>query len=102
LVAEPNQRYKTCNEIQNHAFILQINLQTIRDSNIVPPIVPRLKSEYDTRYFDDFSNPEDMEAYGDIKRGHLELGQKINNGFNSGIRSSFIGFTFKHRFPTSS
>ncbi len=69
-----------------------------------PPLVPALKSDTDTSYFDDFDDPEDMEMYKDVKDRQealeKEVERKKKSETNPGtplMRSAFIGFTFKHR-----
>jgi hypothetical protein len=90
-----------------------------------PPFVPMLKGEKDTSYFDDFEDPKDMAMYQEVrdrqamleaktreaetggggggnggwvgkggKGGHGAVGTPVKD--EDGLRSAFVGFTFKH------
>ena len=72
---------------------MKINFDELQSCNQKVPFRPQLKSTTDTRYFDDFSSPEYIELYADIKKREDELkGMKKVEV----LQSDFIGFTFKH------
>ncbi|KAJ1932793.1 serine/threonine-protein kinase dbf2 [Kickxella alabastrina] len=63
-----------------------------------PPFVPELQSETDKAYFDDFSNPNDMELYRDVYNKRKELDTLVDSQpANEAIDpAAFIGFTYRH------
>ncbi len=61
------------------------------------PLVPKLNSELDTAYFDDFSDPKDMALYADIKRKESDNRKRANILDIQIPHSAFVGFTFKHK-----
>jgi hypothetical protein len=61
------------------------------------PLVPVLKDEIDTTYFDDFTNPKDMAIYGDIQKKELNMKKELQDTVI--LQSAFAGFTFQHRKP---
>ncbi|KAJ1905383.1 serine/threonine-protein kinase dbf2, partial [Coemansia sp. S17] len=64
-----------------------------------PPFVPELQSETDKAYFDDFSNPNDMELYRDVYNKRKELDSLVDSQAASADAvdpAAFIGFTYRH------
>ena len=61
------------------------------------PLVPKLNSELDTSYFDDFSDPKDMALYADIRRKESDNRKRANILDIKIPHSAFVGFTFKHK-----
>ncbi|KAJ2745793.1 serine/threonine-protein kinase dbf2, partial [Coemansia pectinata] len=58
-----------------------------------------LQSETDKAYFDDFSNPNDMELYRDVYNKRKELDSLVDNqaaGGDAVDPAAFIGFTYRH------
>lgn len=83
---------------------------SVERGGAAPPLVPTLKSETDTSYFDDFDDPADMEMYKDVKNRQEALEREVeirnlkeakvvdgSSSNSSGLRTAFIGFTYKHR-----
>ena len=60
------------------------------------PLVPKLKSQDDTTYFDDFTNPKDLAIYSEIMKREGE-NKKLLAKDVAGVNSAFVGFTFKHK-----
>lgn len=52
LVVNPKERLSNAAEIMNHAFFKGIDFNLILSKKIQPPFIPRLKSNDDTKYFD--------------------------------------------------
>lgn len=61
------------------------------------PLVPKLHSELDTAYFDDFNNPQDMALYADIKRKESDNRKRGEMIDIQVPHSAFVGFTFKRK-----
>jgi cell cycle protein kinase DBF2 len=79
--------------------------------------VPKLSNPQDTSYFDDFSNPNDMAMYQEVRDRQAQMEETLKsgdgggshgskargignghgNGGTDGLRAAFVGFTFKHR-----
>jgi hypothetical protein len=99
LVNEPQLRYRTPQDVQKHAFMKSITFESLRDrdSAVKPPLVPKLRNDLDTGYFDDFSNPQCMLGYSEITNKALENEQLKQNGAMTGLNTAFVGFTFRHR-----
>jgi cell cycle protein kinase DBF2 len=86
-------RFKTPTQIAKHPFLSEIDMDNLR--NMTPPLVPNLLSDIDTSYFDDFSDPNQMKGYSQIKL-RFRADSKLSAAPS---RSAFVGFTFKHRLP---
>ena len=73
------------------------------DRGAYPPFVPQLGNATDTKYFDDFENPEDMAMYKEVRKRQQIINKETNkrnprtNEEQRELRGDFIGFTFKHR-----
>ncbi|RKP37573.1 kinase-like protein [Dimargaris cristalligena] len=88
LITHRNNRLSSLTDIQNHPYFHHFDLATMRETD--PPFVPMLESEADTSYFDDFTNPDDMEIYKDVNNKKQQIEESMH-------RAAFIGFTFRHR-----
>lgn len=64
------------------------------------PFVPELDSETDAGYFDDFSNEADMAKYKEVHDKQSALEQMADRE-DPMSKSLFVGFTFRHRKPTT-
>lgn len=65
-----------------------------------PPFVPELDSETDAGYFDDFSNEADMAKYKEVHEKQQAL-EGMAEREDEMSKSLFVGFTFRHRKPTT-
>jgi serine/threonine protein kinase len=98
LITRYEDRMKTPASLQSHAFFQSIQFETFRVPGChAVPLIPILKDEEDTAYFDDFTNPNDMALYGDIKKKEQQMNQELD-GLRV-LQSAFCGFTFQHRKP---
>jgi cell cycle protein kinase DBF2 len=66
--------------------------------SIHAPFVPALDSELDTGYYDDFSSPEDMAKYAEVKEKQRNVDQvkEKDEPFKRGV---WVGFTFGKNGP---
>ncbi|KAI8322437.1 kinase-like protein [Martensiomyces pterosporus] len=97
LVCHRDERLSSVNEAMMHPYFHGMSLATLRATE-QPPFVPELQSDTDKAYFDDFSNPNDMELYRDVYNKRKELDSLVDNQpGNDGIDpAAFIGFTYRH------
>ncbi|KAJ1797446.1 serine/threonine-protein kinase dbf2 [Coemansia sp. RSA 2399] len=97
LVSHRNERLCSVNEAAAHPYFHAMNLLTLRASER-PPFVPELQSDTDKAYFDDFSNPNDMELYRDVynKRKELDSLADAPSAADGVDPAAFIGFTYRH------
>ncbi|KAI8900263.1 kinase-like domain-containing protein [Globomyces pollinis-pini] len=99
LITYVNQRYRTPQEIKQHPFLTGIDFRNLRVPGAFEiPLIPILKNELDTTYFDDFTDPKDMALYADIKNKEKKL---VDGSDVEVLQSAFVGFTFKYRNPSS-
>ncbi|KAK9472436.1 kinase-like domain-containing protein [Dipodascopsis tothii] len=99
LIAVPEKRLRSLNEVQRHAYFAETDLATIRQ--LQPPFIPQLDSDIDAGYFDDFSNQEDMAKYKEVHDKQAQL-ERIADRTDKLDRAAFVGFTFKHtKFPAT-
>ncbi|KAJ2357327.1 serine/threonine-protein kinase dbf2, partial [Coemansia sp. RSA 2611] len=77
LVAHCDQRLCSLNEASSHPYFRGMALNALRSTEL-PPFVPELQSDTDKAYFDDFSNPNDMELYRDVYNKRKELDSLVD------------------------
>ena len=89
-------------KIERHEFFRRpidesrsLDFSRMRDGSYIVPHVPKLKSDIDTSYFDDFDNL-DMEVYKDIIVGDREQGGS-SEMCKGGPASGFVGFTYTQK-----
>ncbi|KAJ1938532.1 serine/threonine-protein kinase dbf2, partial [Linderina pennispora] len=97
LIAHRDKRLSSINEAKVHPYFQGMDLLHLRETER-PPFVPELQSETDKAYFDDFSNPNDMELYRDVYNKRKELDSLVGDGGdNTSVDpAAFIGFTYRH------
>ncbi|KAJ2909921.1 serine/threonine-protein kinase dbf2 [Coemansia aciculifera] len=98
LVCHRTERLCSVNEATTHPYFRGMALANLRSTE-QPPFVPELQSETDKAYFDDFSNPNDMELYRDVYNKRKELDSLVDNqpaGGDGVDPAAFIGFTYRH------
>jgi cell cycle protein kinase DBF2 len=98
LVASKESRFKNINEIHSHAYFAEVDWSKLREERA--PFVPELDSETDAGYFDDFENEKDMAKYKEVHDKQVALEQMADRDGKID-RGLFVGFTFKHRKPTT-
>ena len=87
-VKDPNDRLgsgpKGAEEIKSHSFFKSIDWKIILNRKIKPPFLPKVNSEYDTPYIDEFNNmtPVDSLNGGDVSdnaEDYKEFSYNIDN-----------------------
>ena len=70
LINDPENRLGTngADEIKNHPFFKGIDWKHIKET-LVPPFIPELKNNYDTRYFDEFEEDEPFYPINNDNKG---------------------------------
>ncbi|KAI1662402.1 kinase-like protein [Daldinia decipiens] len=93
-----SKRFSNIKDIFEHHYFAEVDWNTLRDSKA--PFVPELDSETDAGYFDDFTNEADMAKYKEVhdKQQALESMADREEQMGKGL---FVGFTFRHRKPTT-
>ncbi|KAI1472408.1 kinase-like protein [Daldinia caldariorum] len=93
-----SKRFSNIKDILEHHYFAEVDWNTLRQSKA--PFVPELDSETDAGYFDDFTNEADMAKYKEVhdKQQALESMADREEQMSKGL---FVGFTFRHRKPTT-
>ncbi|KAJ2832607.1 serine/threonine-protein kinase dbf2 [Coemansia erecta] len=96
LVAHCDERLCSLNEAGAHPYFRGMALNALRTTEL-PPFVPELQSDTDKAYFDDFSNPNDMELYRDVYNKRKELDSLVDPHAGDAVDpAAFVGFTYRH------
>ncbi|KAF2171245.1 hypothetical protein M409DRAFT_18360 [Zasmidium cellare ATCC 36951] len=98
LITVKNNRLRGIKQVQTHDYFREVAWERIRQDRA--PFVPELDSETDAGYFDDFGNEKDMAKYKEVLEKQEALERMADRGGDMG-RSLFVGFTFKHKKPTT-
>ncbi|KAK5129010.1 hypothetical protein LTR85_000343 [Meristemomyces frigidus] len=98
LIAPKGARLRGIKMVQMHDYFREVRWEGLRSERA--PFVPELDSETDAGYFDDFGNEKDMAKYKEVldKQEALERMAEREGKMD---RSMFVGFTFRHRKPTT-
>ncbi|KAI0042090.1 AGC/NDR protein kinase [Auriscalpium vulgare] len=96
LIAHASVRYSTLDQISAHPFFKGVAWDELR--SVPAPFVPALDSEVDTGYYDDFTSPEDMAKYAEVreKQRNVERVREKEEPFARGV---WVGFTFGKNGP---
>jgi len=96
LIAHASVRYVALSQVMGHPFFKGVHWDDLRGTRA--PFVPALDSEIDTGYYDDFSSPEDMAKYAEVKekQKHVEKVKEKEVQFGRGV---WVGFTFGKNGP---
>ncbi|KAG9014778.1 hypothetical protein FRB94_010625 [Tulasnella sp. JGI-2019a] len=93
-IAHHSQRYTSLDDVKSHPFFSPVPWNDLRGQQA--PFVPALDSEFDTGYYDDFTNEEDMAKYAEVqeKQKNVANVKEKEEKFGRGV---WVGFTFgKH------
>lgn len=83
-------------QITHHPFYDGVKWDALRA--VRAPFVPALDSEVDVGYYDDFTSPEDMAKYAEVKekQKNVERVKEKEEPFKRGV---WVGFTFGKNGP---
>lgn len=93
-----SKRFSNIKDILEHQYFGEVDWTTLRSTKA--PFVPELDSEMDAGYFDDFSNEADMAKYKEVHEKQQAL-ETMADRDDEMAKSLFVGFTFRHRKPTT-
>ncbi|EIW86283.1 kinase-like protein [Coniophora puteana RWD-64-598 SS2] len=96
LIAHASARFSTLSQVMNHPFFEGVFWQDMRAGHA--PFVPALDSEIDTGYYDDFTSPEDMAKYAEVKEKQRNV-DKVREKDDPQARGVWVGFTFGKNGP---
>ncbi|KAI0075902.1 kinase-like protein [Panus rudis PR-1116 ss-1] len=98
LIAHASVRYSSISQLKAHPFFKGVKWDNLR--SIRAPFVPALDSDIDTGYYDDFTSPEDMEKYAEVreKQKNVEAVKEKEEPFSRGV---WVGFTFGKNGPNT-
>lgn len=83
--------------MSGHPFFEGVKWEDLRSTRA--PFVPALDSEIDTGYYDDFTSPEDMAKYAEVKEKQKNV-EKVREKEEPGSRGVWVGFTFGKNGPS--
>jgi cell cycle protein kinase DBF2 len=89
-------RYSSLEQVRNHPFFDQVQWDNLR--GVDAPFIPELDSEADTGYYDDFTSPEDMAKYAEVKEKQKNV-EKVRDKEEPMRRGVWAGFTFGKNGP---
>ncbi|KAJ9155258.1 Non-specific serine/threonine protein kinase [Pleurostoma richardsiae] len=92
------KRFNNIKDIYEHHYFAEVDWATLRETKA--PFVPELDSETDAGYFDDFTNEADMAKYKEVHEKQQAL-ETMADRDEAMSKSLFVGFTFRHRKPTT-
>lgn len=97
-IASKTKRFNNIKDVYSHQYFAEVDWTSLRTQRA--PFVPELDSETDAGYFDDFSNEADMAKYKEVHDKQTAL-ENMADREDPMSKSLFVGFTFRHRKPTT-
>jgi hypothetical protein len=96
LIAHTSARYCTLDAVRVHPFFKVAPWDNLRGAPA--PFVPALDNDEDTGYYDDFTSPEDMAKYAEVreKQRNVDRLREKDEPFTRGV---WVGFTFGKNGP---
>lgn len=96
LIAHTRTRYCTLDAVRVHPFFKAVPWDNLRGAPA--PFVPALDSDDDTGYYDDFTSPDDMAKYAEVreKQRNVDRLKEKDEPFTRGV---WVGFTFGKNGP---
>lgn len=91
-------RYSTFLQVTEHPFFDQTRWDDLRGT--AAPFVPELDSEIDAGYYDDFTSPQDMAKYCEVKEKQRNVA-RVKEKKESFGRGVWVGFTFGKNGPSA-
>ena len=98
LISHSSVRFSTLAQVMNHPFFDGVKWEDLRSTRA--PFVPALDSEIDTGYYDDFTSPEDMAKYAEVKEKQRNV-EKVKEKEDPAARGVWVGFTFGKNGPNN-
>ncbi|KAG9310253.1 kinase-like protein [Chiua virens] len=98
LISHSSVRYATLTQVMSHPFFDGARWEDLRSTRA--PFVPALDSEVDTGYYDDFTSPEDMAKYAEVKEKQRNV-DKVREKEDPQSRGVWVGFTFGKNGPST-
>ncbi|KIM52347.1 hypothetical protein SCLCIDRAFT_141273 [Scleroderma citrinum Foug A] len=98
LISHTSVRYSSLTQVSGHPFFEGVKWEDLRSTRA--PFVPALDSEIDTGYYDDFTSPEDMAKYAEVKEKQRNV-DKVREKEEPGSRGVWVGFTFGKNGPSN-
>ena len=98
LISHSSVRYSTLAQVMSHPFFDGAKWEDLRSTRA--PFVPALDSEIDTGYYDDFTSPEDMAKYAEVKEKQRSV-DKVKDKDDPATRGVWVGFTFGKNGPNN-
>lgn len=95
-IASSHTRISHMSEVKDHPFFEGTRWESLRATRA--PFVPALDSELDTGYYDDFTSPEDMAKYAEVKEKQKNV-EKVREKEDEFGRGVWVGFTFGKNGP---
>jgi cell cycle protein kinase DBF2 len=96
LISHASVRYSSLPQVQQHPFFKGVQWEDLR--TVQAPFVPALDSEIDTGYYDDFTSPEDMAKYAEVKEKQRNV-EQVREKEDDAARGIWVGFTFGKNGP---
>ncbi|EPQ61171.1 kinase-like protein [Gloeophyllum trabeum ATCC 11539] len=96
LIAHSSVRISSLSQLADHPFFEGVNWKDLR--SVQAPFVPALDSEIDTGYYDDFTSPEDMAKYAEVREKQANV-DKVKEKDEPSTRGVWVGFTFGKNGP---
>lgn len=96
LISHASVRYSTLDQVTHHPFFSRVKWDDLR--SVRAPFVPALDSEIDTGYYDDFTSPEDMAKYAEVKEKQKNV-EQVKEKDDPMARGVWVGFTFGKNGP---
>lgn len=84
--------------MKSHPFFDGVKWEDLRSTRA--PFVPALDSEIDTGYYDDFTSPEDMAKYAEVKEKQRNV-DRVKEKEDLASRGVWVGFTFGKNGPSN-
>lgn len=95
VICSDRRRLKTLKDVKEHGYFIHSRFDWSHIRELKVPFKPKLTSETDHGYFDDFESAEDMSKYKEVHEKQAAL-EKLAERGNGMKKSAFVGFTFKH------
>ncbi|KAI6011700.1 hypothetical protein PISMIDRAFT_686499 [Pisolithus microcarpus 441] len=98
LISHSSVRYSSLTQVAGHPFFEGVKWEDLRSTRA--PFVPALDSEIDTGYYDDFSSPEDMAKYAEVREKQQNV-ERVREKDEPTSRGVWVGFTFGKNGPSN-